>query len=165
MAAKDASKEEKPAEAPKKTSKVVVLLLAAVLVAVLGVGGTVAYVLTKKPSTEKKAKEEEHKDEELSFIPLDSFTVNLKGTQERFAQVFVTLSISDPKTAEPIKARQPVLRDRILKIIGRKTPEELLTSEGKEKLAKEILAGVRESLPADLRKGVQEVLFTNFIIQ
>lgn len=167
MAGKEAAKDDKGAEAPKKTSKLVVLLLAAVLIAVLGVGGVVAYILTKKPTADKKVKEDEPKAEqaELQFIPVDPFTVNLKGNQERFAQIFISIAISDPKIAEPIKARQPILSDRILKLIAKRTAEELLTGEGKEKLAAEILASVKEALPEAMRKGVKEILFTKFIIQ
>lgn len=159
-----AGKDDKGADTPKKTSKLVVLLLAAVLVAVLGVGGVVAYVLTKKPAVDKKEDPKEVQAE-LQFIPVDPFTVNLKGNQERFAQIFISIAISDPKIAEPIKARQPILSDRILKLIAKRTPEELLTGEGKEKLAAEILASVKDALPEPMRKGVKEILFTKFIIQ
>ena len=164
MATKESAKDDKVSEAPKKSSKIIVLLLVALIVVVLGVGGVVAYVINKKATPEKKV--EEHKEEvEPSFLPMDSFTVNLKGNQERFAQVFLTISITDPKDVEPIKARSPILRDRILRIIGKKTAEDLMTSEGKEKLANEILVGIKESLPAEMKKSVKEVLFTNFIIQ
>lgn len=164
MAAKEIKVAAADTAAPRKSSKLLIILVAAVLVAVLGVGGTVAYLVTKKATPDKKAAEA-HEEVEPIFLPLDPFTVNLKGTQERFTQVAITLMIIDPKAVEPIKARTPVLRDRILRVIGKKTPEDMLSPEGKEKLAAEVLASVKESLPDALRKGVKEVLFTNVIVQ
>lgn len=165
MSAKPAKDDKAAGEPPKKSSKLIIILLIAVLAAILGVGGAVMYILSaKNHATEKPAKVEPH-EEELIFVPMESFTANLRGNQERFAQVFVSIAVSDPKAAEPIKARTPILRDRILRIIGKKSSEELLTSEGKEALAKEILDGVKEALPESLRKGVKEILFTNFIVQ
>jgi flagellar FliL protein len=149
---------------PRKSSKMLIMLIALVLVTVIGGGGAVVYFLMKKPTTDKKSVEAKEEQEPV-FLPLDPFTVNLKGTQERFTQVAITLMIIDPKAVDPIKARTPVLRDRILKVIGRKSAEDMLSAEGKEKLAAEVLASVKDSLPETLRKGVKEVLFTNVIVQ
>jgi flagellar FliL protein len=162
--------------APKKKGKTMIILVVASLIAVLGVGGGAALYL-KKPAEEASASEddEEHGEKEgkegkagaeLTFIPMEqAFVVNLSGDQERFAQIAVSISVGDPKVGDLIKARAPLLRDRILRIVGSKTPEELLTAEGKETLAKEILAAVKEGLPSNQRKTVKEILFTSFIVQ
>lgn len=163
MAAKDIKATE-PATEPRKRSKLLITLLAAILVVVLGVGGTVAYLVTKKSTPDKKAAEAKEEVEPI-FLPLDTFTVNLKGTQERFAQVAITLMITDAKVIDPIKARTPILRDRIIKVIAKKTAEDMLSTEGKDRLAAEVLSSIKESLPESLRKGVKEVLFTNVIVQ
>lgn len=163
--------------------KIIIIVVALILSLTLLGGGVIAYLIfSKKPHAEKK--EEKPKEEErVSFIPLDSFTVNIAPSKEpagadpaqqalikkmgpeRFVQVFVTVAVTDPKTEEPIKSRIPLLRDRVLKIIAKKTAEELLSPEGKEQLAKDILATVQETVPEAHRKSVKEVLFTNFIVQ
>lgn len=165
MAGKDGKSEASGENGPKKGSKIVILLLAALLIAVLGGGGGVAYLVLKKPPADKKKAEEAREEAEPIFLPMDPFTVNLKGGQERFVQVTMTVAITDAKASEPIKARTPVLRDRVLRIIGKRTAEEMLSPEGKEKLSAEILAGVKEALPEALRKGVKEILFTSLIVQ
>lgn len=163
MAAKDVKAGAAEPGAPKG-KKMLLLLLGALLLAVLGVGGTVVYLVAKKSAPDKKVVEAKEEAEPM-FLPLDPFTVNLKGAQERFTQVAITLMITDAKVVEPIKARTPVLRDRIIKVIAKKSSEDMLSIEGKEKLASEVLASVKESLPEALRKGVKEALFTNVIVQ
>lgn len=160
MAGKD-GKIDAGEAAPRKSNKLIVLGLALVLGIVLAGGGAVIYALMAPKATAEKKKE----DPEPIFLPLDSFTVNLKGANERFAQVTVTVAIIDPKAVEPIKARMPILRDRVLRSIGKKSAEELLAADGKEKLAADILGAIKESLPEPLRKSVKDVLFSGLIVQ
>ena len=79
------------------------------------------------------------------FVPLDPFTVNLADKEsERYAQVGVTLEIDDAKTGEDLKVYMPAIRNNILMVLSHKTAAQLLTREGKEKLAQSILyAAVR----------------------
>lgn len=159
------AKEKDAGAAPAKKSKArLFIIIGVVLVLLLG-GGAAMMMMSKSKAGahgEEAKKEEAH---ELVFVPLDSFTVNLAGNQERFAQIMISLSISDPKAQEMVKSRAPLIKDRVLKIIAKKTAENLLSPAGKEKLAKEILESVKESLPAEARKSVKEALFTNFIVQ
>ena len=122
-------------------------------------------------------------------MPLDPFTVNLADKDvDRFAQVGVTLQVEDPKFADQIKAYMPAIRSNVLMVLAHKTAAELLTKEGKEKLAKDIM---RESVrpmgielddeeddhaaadapkkkkkkKAHVESPVSQVLFSNFIVQ
>lgn len=166
-----AAKEKAGAEAPAKKSKTMLFVVIGLVLVILigGVGGFLMLSKSKAPPTSAEREEGEGGHEgpaaEMVFVPMENFTVNLTGDQERFAQILITLAISDPKAQEIVKTRSPLIRDRVLKIIAQKTAEELLTPKGKSKLAKEILEAVRASLPADARKSIKEVLFTNFIVQ
>lgn len=51
--------------------------------------------------------------------------------------------MSDPKFADQLKAYMPAIRSNILMVLSYKTSAELLSREGKEKLAREIM---RESV-------------------
>ena len=160
MAVKDGKIEASP-PALRKSNKLIVLGLALALVlAVLGGGAAIYALFSGRPGADRG-----RADPEPIFLPLDSFTVNLKGANERFAQVAVTLSIADYRAVEPIKARMPILRDRILRTIGKKSAEDLLAADGKEKLSADILAAVKGALPEPLRKGVKDVLFSGLIVQ
>lgn len=153
------------APAPKRTSKLLVISLGALLLAVLIVGGAIVLVLKSKSSAPDKKVEEKKEEVEPAYMAMDPFTVNLRGNQERVAQLSISLAIVDPHAVEPIKARTPVLKARILAIISTRTAEDLLSPEGKEKLMKEVLSAVKDNLPEALRKGVKEALLTNLIVQ
>jgi flagellar protein FliL len=73
------------------------------------------------------------------FMALEPFTVNLADREaERYAQLGITLEISDSKVADQLKAYMPALRNNILMAIADKTAVQLMDREGKLKLASEI---------------------------
>ena len=180
-------------------SKKLIIILAAVLVLVLAGGGAAFMLLKKKPVDEDaedgaetteaqapKAKSKPKGDHAPTFVPLDPFTVNLADKDvDRFAQIGITLEVEDPKFAEQIKAYMPAIRSNVLMVLAHKTAAELLTREGKERLAKEIMReSVRPmgielddeddgaaSAPKKKKKKkavespVTQVLFSNFIVQ
>ena len=188
--------------APKGgVSKKLIIIVAAVLVLLLVGGGAAFMLLKKKPpaedgedgaeATEAPAKANAHakSDHPPTFVPLDPFTVNLADKDvDRFAQIGITLEVHDPKFAEQIKAYMPAIRSNVLMVLSHKTAAELLTREGKEKLAKDIM---RESVrpmgielddedeapatgdapkkkkkkKAHVESPVTQVLFSNFIVQ
>lgn len=139
-------------EAPAKGSKKLIIIIAAVAVLLLGGGGAAFFMMKKKAAdaetTEEdggsaKAKKAEHgKDEHKgppTFVPLDAFIVNLADKDvERFAQIGINLQVDDPHLAEEMKAYMPAIRNAVLMILSHKTAEDLLTAEGKQKLAEEI---------------------------
>lgn len=130
--------------------KKLIIIVAIVLVLVLaGVG---ALLMMKKKAAanadeEGGAAEETHAPAAAhakpgtppTFVPLDPFTVNLADKEvDRFAQVGVTLEVADPHFADQLKAYMPAIRNNVLMVLSHKTSAELLTVEGKEKLAREI---------------------------
>ena len=183
-------------------SKKLIIILAAVLVLVLVGGGAAVMLLKKKPAEDAedgaeateshapKAKAKPKSDHPPTFVPLDPFTVNLADKDvDRFAQVGITLEVEDPKFAEQIKAYMPAIRSNVLMVLAHKTAAELLTKEGKEKLAKDIMReavrpmGIEldeeeEDAAADdttkkkkkkkkaaVESPISQVLFSNFIVQ
>lgn len=120
-----------------------------------------------------------------TYLPLENMVVNLADAGgEKFAQVGVTVEVVDQKTADQVKAHMPTIRSAVLMLISQRTSEELLTREGKEKLATDILREishplgyeVEEDEPAQDGKArrrpraaafnpVLKVLFSSFIIQ
>ncbi len=149
-------------EAPKKGPKKLIIIIAAVvLLLVLGGGG--AFFIMKKKAAEaeaaaaaaddedggdgakpaKEAKKAEHGKGDHgtppAFVPLEPFIVNLSDRDsERFAQIGITLQVEDPNMADEMKVYMPAIRNAILLILSHKSSEELLSSEGKLKLAQEV---------------------------
>lgn len=184
------------------SKKKLIIILAAVLVLVL-VGGGAALLLLKKKSADDQADEDgtdvaevakpkahAKSDHPPTFVPLDPFTVNLADKDvDRFAQIGVTLQVDDPKFADQIKAYMPAVRSNVLMVLAHKTAVELLTPEGKEKLAKDIMReavrpmGIelddedeadpdaasapkkKKKKKAHVESPITQVLFSNFIVQ
>ena len=161
MSAAPAATATADAAPAKGGKKKLIIIIAAVLVLVLGGGGAAMVLMKKKPAegeddadgghakTEAaepaKAKAKRDPKHPPTFVLLDPFTVNLADKEsERYAQIGVTLEIDDAKTADELKTYMPAIRNNILMVLAHKTAAEMLTREGKEKLAKSILyAAVR----------------------
>jgi flagellar protein FliL len=137
--------------------KKLIIIVAAALLLVLAGGGTGLFLLKKsraaaeaeaeaeetdgKAAAKAKADEEKAEEKRLPpiFVPLDPFTVNLADRDaERYAQIGVTLQIEDAKVGEELKLYMPAIRNNILMLLAHKTAGELLTREGKLRLAQEI---------------------------
>jgi flagellar FliL protein len=122
------------------------------------------------------------------YLPLDNMVVNLADPGgERVAQVGITLEVTDAQASDSVKAFLPAIRSSVLILISQRTAEELLSQEGKQKLAKDILhqasipfggsADEEEEEPAPTKKKksskkavahefpVVGVLFSSFIVQ
>ena len=56
----------------------------------------------------------------------------------RYAQIGVTLEIDDAKFGDTLKNYMPAIRSNVLMLLSHKTAADLLSLEGKQKLAKEI---------------------------
>ncbi len=192
MSAKpEAAEGEKP---PAKSKKMLIIIVAA-LVLVLGGGGGAFFFISKQRAA---AAAEEGGEEAApakaaahaapkgppTYLPLDNMVVNLADPGgERVAQIGVTLELSDPKATDVVKGYLPTIRSGILMLISKRTAEVLLSAEGKEESAKDILreAAVpfgggdeEEENPNPKKKKkkvvhveypVTGVLFSSFIVQ
>jgi len=193
-----ATKPAEAAAAPPKSKKMLVIVLIVVLVLVLaGVG---AFIFVSKQRAAAAFDDQEQpaaaaKHEAPSgppvYLPLDNMVVNLANPGgERVAQVGITFELRDAAAGETVKQHLPTIRSGVLMLVSQKTSEELLTREGKEALAADILReaarpfggleGEEEAEPASkgaaqsrkprnrVRPGdlpVQRVLFSSFIVQ
>ena len=166
MSAAPAAKAEAapPAKAGKKK---LIIIIAAALVLVLGGGGAAVMLLKKKPAEGEEemadghAKAEAHAEAKAKprhdpkhppvFLSLDPFTVNLADREsERFAQIGVTLEIDEAKTGEDLKVYMPAVRNNILMVLSHRTAAQLVTREGKEKLARSIQYAALRPLGFDI---------------
>jgi len=163
------------------------LLVLAVSVALAATAGGAAWTVKKRRDAAAEAADAEAQGDAAAdggaahearsgppaFLPLESFVVNLADRDsERYAQVGITLELDEARHADTLKAYMPAIRNGILMLIAHKTSQELLTREGKEKLAAEMM---RESVrplgiappakPNEPPGPVRNVHFSSFIIQ
>lgn len=161
-----------PAKGGKKK---LIIIIAAVLLVVLIGGGAAFFLLKKKPAEGEEgegegghAKAEAHAPAPKAapkhdpknppvFVPLDPFTVNLADKEsERYAQIGVTLEIVDAKTEAELKLYMPAIRNNILMVLSHKTAAQLLTREGKDKLAQSILYAAVRPLGYDIEEDEED---------
>jgi flagellar FliL protein len=142
----------KPESAPPKKSKTL-LLVALLGLALAGGGGAGAWYFlgTKDAGDDEEAPVAKKHEAKPLFTTLDPFTVNLQDPRgERFAQIGITLQFEDPTLEMKIKDRLPAVRNDILLLISSKEIDDLLTTEGKQKLAQEIRVRTARSLGVEV---------------
>ena len=157
-------KAEVKAEAPPVKSKKRLFLMLGVAVLVLGGGGAGAWYFTQ-PKSAHAAKAEPAKPP--VFINMESFTVNLQSEDsDKFLQTAFTLQVKDDAQVELIKLHLPQVRSRLLMLLSSQQAADILTPEGKNKLAREIIAQVNQPFePKAPPQSVIGVFFTSFVIQ
>jgi flagellar FliL protein len=178
-----ATKKEAPAEGEeiKKKGKSKLIILIVLLLLVLGGAGGGWYWWTHiknanaettedddgaDVSKKKKKKRKDKEDAGPVFVSLDAFTVNLQGEDQQLLQTAITLQMADEEDAAKIKQHMPLIRSRLVMLLSSKHAQEVLTAEGKMKLAQEIAEQVKQPFfPGDYPLEIQNVLFTSFIVQ
>jgi flagellar FliL protein len=202
MSAAAAAADATPAKKPGRMKKII--LMAAIAALVLGGGGVglMVYLGKQRAAAEAAADEEDgghasstekkkgHRSPPV-FVPMDNFVVNLADHDaDRYAQIGVTLEVTDDKQAEEIKTYMPAIRNNVLLLLAHKASADLAGGEGKRLLAREIrreaLRAMGEDLPDDDEEGaasapkskkkkkkaedapepsIRSVQFSSFIIQ
>ena len=190
-----------PTAAPAKAKSKKMIIIVAALAVLLVAGGAAAWLLLGKRGGGDE--EEGHAPVAQAtapktpptFLPMENMVVNLADPGgDRFAQVGITLELADAKTGELVKSFMPSIRSNVLLLVSQRSTEELLTREGKEKLALDIRREVSRPLgftvPKPRKRPVQrdpedeeeddevaprrakadnnpvrQVLFSSFIIQ
>jgi flagellar FliL protein len=169
-------KADAAAASPGGKNKLFMMIGAAVLVLGIGGGGAGWYFMhgsaedgaeparKEHGSSKKKKKKEEHPPEYLAVEP---FTVNLQPENgDQYLRIAFTLQVDGTEQAELFKTNMAKVRSRVLLLLSGKKASEINTVEGKQQLAGEILAAVKEPFAEHGdEQEVSDVLFTEFIIQ
>lgn len=149
-------------------------LFAVFNLAVVGAGAFLAYKGTlghKPPVLREPAALEELKSDRTSSLDgvrepitytMPAFTVNLAGTPRRVIRVEMTFEMLDKEGFEEIVRNSPRVRDEIMRILNRKTFDDIETIQGKLALKDQIAANLNQSL----RSGVvKDIYFNEFLVQ
>lgn len=88
------------------------------------------------------------------------------GPRIQYLKVDVALRANDPTAVERIQYHDPLIRNALVSLFGRQTPQGLATLEGKEQLKLEALEAVRAVLEEEEGQPlVDDLLFTNLVSQ
>ncbi|QXL84266.1 flagellar basal body-associated protein FliL [Comamonas sp. NLF-1-9] len=195
-----ADEESAPPVAVKAKKKWLLIILALLVVLAIAAAGALWFIAKQRSASldedaDQPAAQIEDDKTPPAFLPMDNMVVNLADPGgDRFAQVGITLQLDGGKTAERVKAHMPTIRSGVLLLLSQRTSDELLSREGKEKLAADVRAEVLDALgyvppkprkskkraaeedddedevrprkPArDANAPVRAVLFSSFIVQ
>lgn len=97
-----------------------------------------------------------------STLHLETFVLNLADPEQRsYLRAGIDLGLNrELKRGEEAPIAE--VRDTILDVLSQARADELLTASGKTKLKERVLGALQQRIP---RLGVQQVFFTEFLIQ
>ena len=156
------------ASAPKKGNKKLIVIGAAVVLLLVAGGG--AFMMMKKKAnpdldgegadTHQAAPKAAVKHDPAHppvFVPLENFTVNLADRDaERYAQVGITLEVTDVKVGDQMKVYMPAIRNNILMALSEKTARDLMDREGKTRMAEKIRRETSRALGYEVEEPEDE---------
>lgn len=102
------------------------------------------------------------------YFPIKpAFVVNFPSRgKQRYLQADITVMTRDPDIFTAMQTHMPLVKNRMVLLLGGQVYEELQTDEGKELLRQKAREALDEIMQQELGKtGVEEVLFTNFVMQ
>jgi flagellar protein FliL len=153
------------AEIPKKSRKGLIMILSIVLILALGGLGYFGFRYYRGKNSSESALKAGHnskKEEVKATLALEPFIVNLADKEEsRFVKTTFQLGLAE-KMEEENKNSIPAMRDLIITLLSSKTAEQILTSEGKDKLREEIRSRLNAISP---KTKVLEVYIVDFVVQ
>jgi flagellar FliL protein len=163
--------------AKKKGGGLLFILLPVALVAAGG-GGFLAYAkyptiaqmmytFNEAGSEEEEASEEEGEEGETSpygtFLELKDIIVNPADSNgRRLLMVSLGLETTDPLLLESITAREMVVRDTIIKLLGQRTIEELAAIEQRNAIKDALRMAVNGVTPEG---EIRRLYFTQYVLQ
>jgi flagellar basal body-associated protein FliL len=99
-----------------------------------------------------------------SVVHLEPFVLNLQDpNQKAYLRIGIDIGVDRvAATHEGSSSEVPLLRDTIIQVLSRCGPDDLLTDEGKGKVKTDLVLALQKRAPS---LGVQEVYFTDFLVQ
>jgi flagellar FliL protein len=156
------------AQAPvkKPVPKKLIIIVGAALALCAGGAGAFLY-LNKKPASGAQAAKKEETRKLPNFVDLEQFTVNLaEKEQDRYMQIKFSLEVVPGEAEATIKEMMPALRSEILLVLGSRQASDLVSREGKETLARDIVTAANKSLEhTGADHSVTAVRITQLIVQ
>ncbi|MCX5813509.1 MAG: flagellar basal body-associated FliL family protein [Proteobacteria bacterium] len=159
---------EQPEE--KKKGKFKLILLIVFLALIIGAGGTYFFfgdkIIQQFSGTPegtvepKKEKKEKAVGPILSFEP---FLFNISGNSSRFAKVSIGIELKDVKVLEEAKKMVPIVRDRVLSVLGTKGPEMLMDVNNRNAIKQELYNALKNMFKD--QGDLTAIYITDIIIQ
>jgi flagellar FliL protein len=167
------AKDKKDAAAAEdsETKKSKLPLIIGLVVLLLGGGGAGAYFMgvfdSAEVSEEGTAEAEPAKAVALYAKLHPDFVLNFKvDGRGHFLKVAISLLTRDQDVVDAVEQHLPLLRNELVMLFSAAEFDSLRTAEGKESLRGSALAAIQAIMEKEIGKaGVEQVLFTDFVLQ
>ncbi len=167
----DDTQTEGAEEAPKKSKKMLIIIIIALVVVLLG-AGTAFFFLTGSPDGEEELAEEiivpavYTKIRTKNGRPMFVATLLSSRDAAHYMQAFVVAKSRDPLVAPALDKHMPLIVSRLNTLFSSSEFSTLSTIEGKQQLRADATKLLQDIMLQRIQmKGVEEVLFTNFVMQ
>jgi len=174
MAEEDENNENTEEKPKGGKGKLIMLVVVALLLIGGSVGGTLFFLgfFDPPPPTEEELAAQEEaaqaKPAAMYFPIKPAFVVNFQSRgRQRFLQTDVTVLTREPEVFAAIQQHPPLIKNRLVMILGGGIYQELQTNEGKELMRQQAHQGVQAIITEETgnEDGVEQILFTNFVMQ
>lgn len=162
------AKEEKAEEQQEKPkSKMMLIIIIAVLVVLLLGGGITAFLMMGGDDGAEANVETPAQQPAIYFDFKPPFIVNYQWQgRQRFVQVSLSVMTRKGAIVDAMQKHMPLIRNNLLMVFSAQEFEMLRTPEGKEALRQVVLEELQKILTEETGEpGVEQVLFTNFVMQ
>lgn len=108
------------------------------------------------------------KPKSAMYFPIKpAFVVNFSTPgRQRFMQVEITVLTREMDVFNALQTHMPLIKNRLVMLFSGEIYDELQTNEGKELLRLKALDAMQQVMQQEIAKpGVEEVLFTSFVMQ
>ena len=164
------AEEDKVEETPKKSKKMLIIIIAAVVV-LLG-GGGAGYFFLMGSDSEDAVVEEVRMPAIYTKIrtkngrPMFVSTLLSDDDRTHYLQAYVVAKSRDPLVAPALEKHMPLIVSKLNTMFSTQEFAKLSTLEGKQNLRADATKLLQDILMKRIQiKGVEEVLFTNFVMQ
>jgi flagellar FliL protein len=95
------------------------------------------------------------------------FVVNFQARgKQRYLEAELSIMTRDMDVFNAMQAHAPLIKNRVIMLLSGEVYEDLQSAEGKELLRQKILQTLEETMQQEIGKtGIEQVLFTNFVMQ
>ena len=161
----------------KGKGKIIVIALVVVLLIGASVGATMFFLGAfdpPPPTPEELAALEEAgpagptKKPAMYYPVKPTFVINFQSRgRQRFLQTDITIMTRDQEIFSAVQNHLPLIKNRLVMLLGGELYQDLQTDEGRELLRQKSMESVQQILKDEIGRedGVEQVLFTNFVMQ
>ncbi|NVK39499.1 MAG: flagellar basal body-associated FliL family protein [Gammaproteobacteria bacterium] len=160
---------------PKSNKKLIIIIVAAVLVVAIGVAAALLLMGGDDAPAEEEMAEGEVAEESgpsegpaiyIKFKP--EFIVNYQvGPRQRYLQIYMEAMTRNPAIAEALEMHSPMIRSAIISLLSQQSFEHLRTAEGRADVRGKLQQEVQRLISQEtgIESGLEEILFTNYVMQ